>query len=174
MGQEEGGCCLLTREDLRGTVHVLQPPLINVQLEEGFANQEPLLLDVELLLENSKGPESRNLNSLHTEKTERLRREFLRDGKRDDSQSRGTLLCALPAPEGQWGKVGHFGKLWRRAASSVSFITPLPGFATIPWLGKSPEVSSTRLRPGTDYPRHGPRIFPHLSARPLHSGRREE
>ena len=87
--------------------------------------QSPLLLDVELLLENSKGPESRNLNSLHTEKTERLTREFLRDGKRDDCQSRGTLLCALPAPEGQWGKVGHFGKLWRRAASSVSFVTPL-------------------------------------------------
>lgn len=150
MGQEEGGCCLLTREELSGTEDLLQPQLIDVQLEERSSNQEQLFFAMELLSDNTKGPESRNPNALHTEKTERPRREFLRDGKRDDCQSRGTLLCALPAPQGQWGKVGHFGKLCKRAASSVSFVTPLTGFANIPWLEKRPEVSSTRIRPGTD------------------------
>ena len=94
MGQEEGDCCLLTRENLSGTLELLQPQLIDVQLEGRSSNHERLLFAMKLLLNNSKGPESRSPNSLHTEKTERLTREYSRDRKRDDCHSRGdTALC---------------------------------------------------------------------------------
>ena len=100
MGREgEGGRCLLTGDDVGGRLEVLQPQHPDVQLEDRSSDRHRHFFAVELLLDRSKEPESRDQDSLHREKTERLTRVYFRGGKSHEHQEQG--VTALRPPRSQ-------------------------------------------------------------------------
>ena len=173
--EAEGSCCLLlTRDNLCGERELLQPELVDGQLEDGSAHHKHLPCAKEMLSDHSEGPESRHHHTLQRKMTQRLTREYCRDGKVMAVTAGDTAPCP-PHPQGQGGKVGHFGKLWKRDVLQF-FFTILNIFANIPWLEKIPGFSTQGSSLGLvprDYPWHGPRIIPRPSAWSPHSDHRE-
>lgn len=152
MGREgEGGRCLLTGDDVGGRLEVLQPQHPDVQLEDRSSDRHRHFFAVELLSDRSKEPESRDQDSLHREKTERLTRVYFRGGKSHEHQEQGGT--ALRPPRSQRA-AGQDGALWKALEKSVVPAIPLPphSISRHPLAREEPGYLQHRghLQPGTD------------------------